>query len=121
MMAQLFPASVIVLTPATSANLGTGFDSLGLALRMYNRVVIEESGDDTLRPTIEVLGALGASLSTGPDNLFFLALALLFERKQAQLPVLRIWMIIDIPPGCGLGYSATALVGGLVAANELLH
>jgi len=121
MMAQVFPASVTVLTPATSANLGPGFDSLGLALRLYNRFVIEESGDDPLRPSIEVLGALGASLSTGPDNLFFRAFALLFERKQAQLPALRIRMIIDIPPGCGLGSSATAVVGGLVAANELLR
>src|SRR6266480_3346123 len=120
MMAQVFPASVTVLTPATSANLGPGFDSLGLALRLYNRFVIEESGDDPLRPSIEVLGALGASLSTGPDNLFFRAFALLFERKQAQLPALRIRMTIHIPPGCGLGSSATAVVGGLVAANELL-
>src|SRR5436190_1533626 len=120
-MAQVFPASVTVLTPATSANLGPGFDSLGLALRLYNRFVIEESGNDPLRPSIEVLGAPGASLSTGPDNLFFRAFALLFERKQAQLPALRIRMIIDIPPGCGLGSSATAVVGGLVAANELLR
>src|SRR6266496_5148321 len=121
MMAQVFPASVTVLTPATSANLGPGFDSLGLALRLYNRFVIEESGDDPLRPSIEVLGALGASLSTGPENLFFRAFALLFERQQAQLPALRIRMIIGIPPGCGLGSSATAVVGGLVAANELLR
>src|SRR3989442_1054943 len=120
-MAQVFPASVTVLTPATSANLGPGFDSLGLALRLYNRFVVEESGNDPHLPSIEVQGALGASLSTGPDNLFFRAFALLFERKQAQLPALRIRMIIDIPPGCGLGSSATAVVGGLVAANELLR
>lgn len=120
-MAQVFPASVTVLTPATSANLGPGFDSLGLALRLYNRFVIEEGGDDPLCPSIEVLGAPGASLSTGPDNLFFRAFALLFERQLALLPAVRIRMIIDIPPGCGLGSSATAVVGGLVAANELLR
>src|SRR5436309_4936531 len=120
-MAQVFPASVTVLTPATSANLGPGFDSLGLALRLYNRFVVEESGDDPLRPSIAVQGAPGASLSTGPDNLFFRAFALLFERKQVQLPALRIRMTINIPPGCGLGSSATAVVGGLVAANDLLR
>ena len=120
-MTQVFPASVTVLTPATSANLGPGFDSLGLALRLYNRFVIEESGDDPLHPSIEVLGALGASLSTDPDNLFFRAFALLFERQQTPLPAVRIRMTIDVPPGCGLGSSATAVVGGLVAANELLR
>src|SRR3989449_2343455 len=120
-MAQVFPASVTVLTPATSANLGPGFDSLGLALRLYNRFVVEESGNDPHLPSIEVQGALGASLSTGPDNLFFRAFALLFERKQVQLPAVRIRMMINMPPGCGLGSSATAVVGGLVVANELLR
>src|SRR2546421_3025593 len=120
-MAQVFPASVTVLTPATSANLGPGFDSLGLALRLYNRFVVEESGDDPLRPSIAVQGAPGASLSTGPDNLFFRAFALLFERQQVELPAVRIRMTITIPPGCGLGSSATAVVGGLVVANELLR
>src|SRR5436305_9852140 len=120
-MAQVFPASVTVLTPATSANLGPGFDSLGLALRLYNRFVVEESGNDPHLPSIEVQGALGASLSTGPDNLFFRAFASLFERKRVQLPAVRIRMMINIPPGCGLGSSATAVVGGLVVANELLR
>src|SRR5947209_4187392 len=120
-MARVFPASVTVLTPATSANLGPGFDSLGLALQLYNRFTVEESGTDPYLPTIEVQGALGADLSTSPDNLFFRAFALLFERQRIPLPAVRIRMTIHIPPGCGLGSSATAVVGGLVAANELLR
>src|SRR6266571_2929000 len=120
-MAQVFPASVTVLTPATSANLGPGFDSLGLALRLYNRFTVEVSGNDPLLPYIEVQGALGAGLSTGPDNLFFHSFALLYQRQQVELPAVRIRMTITIPPGCGLGSSATAVVGGLVAANELLR
>src|SRR5947207_1253353 len=120
-MALALPASVTVLTPATSANLGPGFDSLGLALQLYNRFFVEESGTDPQLPIIEVQGPLGASLSTGPDNLFFQAFALLFERQGATLPAVRIRMTINIPPGCGLGSSATAVVGGLVAANELLR
>jgi homoserine kinase len=119
--ASVFPATVNVLTPATSANLGPGFDSLGLALQLYNRFDVEESGDDPQHPIIEVVGALGAGLSTGPDNLFFRAFALLFERQQVELPTVRIRMSTNIPPGCGLGSSATAVVGGLVAANELLR
>jgi len=120
-MALVFPASVTVLTPATSANLGPGFDSLGLALQLYNRFQVEESGGDPHFPTIEVQGALGKSLSTGADNLFFRSFALLFERRQVQLPAVRIRMFIQIPPGSGLGSSATAVVGGLMVANEFLR
>lgn len=120
-MALVLPASVTVLTPATSANLGPGFDSLGLALQLYNRFEVEEAGGDPQHPDIEIEGALGAGLSTGPDNLFFRAFALLFERQQAELPAVRIRMTTNIPPGCGLGSSATAVVGGLMAANEWLR
>ncbi len=117
-MALVLPASVTVLTPATSANLGPGFDSLGLALQLYNRFEVVEHGDDPSHPLITVKGALGKDLSTGPDNLFFRSFALLFERLEIPLPSVRIFMTINVPPGCGLGSSATAVVGGLVAANE---
>lgn len=120
-MALVLPVSVTVRTPATSANLGPGFDSLGLALQLYNRFEVEEWRGDPQHPQIEVEGALGAELSTGSDNLFFRAFALLFERRQVDLPAVRIRMSISIPPGCGLGSSATAVVGGLVAANEWLR
>ena len=110
-----------VLTPATSANLGPGFDTLGLALQLYNRFDVEITDGDPRTPRIEIQGALGDKLSTGPDNLFFQAFALLFQRKGADLPAVKIRMSIAIPPGCGLGSSATAVVGGLVVANELLR
>ncbi len=115
------PISVAVLTPATSANLGPGFDTLGLALQLYNRFDVEIIEGDPWYPKIEVQGALGDQLSKGSDNLFFQAFALLFQRKHADLPAVKIRMSIAIPPGCGLGSSATAVVGGLVAANELLR
>jgi homoserine kinase len=120
-MALVLPVSVTVLTPATSANLGPGFDSLGLALQLYNRFEVEEWGSDPSRPLIEVQGDLGESLSTGADNLFFHSFALRFERVGVPVPSVRIRMTIHIPPGCGLGSSATAVVGGLVAANEWLR
>jgi homoserine kinase len=113
------PASVAVLTPATSANLGPGFDSLGLALQLYNRFDVEISNGDPEAPLIEVQGPLGKDLSVGPDNLFFRTFALLFQRKHMTLPAVKIRMSITIPPGCGLGSSATAVIGGLMAANEL--
>ena len=120
-MALVLPASVTVLTPATSANLGPGFDSLGLALQLYNRFEVVEHGDDPLHPSVTVKGELGKDLSMGPDNLFFRSFALLFEHLEVPLPSIRIHMSINVPPGCGLGSSATAVVGGLVAANEWLR
>jgi homoserine kinase len=117
-MALVLPVTVTVLTPATSANLGPGFDSLGLALQLHNRFEVEEWGSDPDHPAIEVIGALGAGLSTGPDNMFFQSFALLFQRLQLPVPSVRIRMVINIPHGCGLGSSATAVVGGLMAANE---
>ncbi|GCE13205.1 homoserine kinase [Tengunoibacter tsumagoiensis] len=120
-MALVLPVSVTVLTPATSANLGPGFDSLGLALQLYNRFEVEEAGSDPLQPTIEIRGSLGEGLSTGPDNLFFRSFSRLFEHVHLPLPAVRIRMTINIPHGCGLGSSATAVVGGLVAANEWLR
>jgi homoserine kinase len=114
------PTSITVLTPATSANLGPGYDSLGLALQLYNRFDVEIGGSDPFTPQIEVHGEHGVGLSTGPDNLFFRAFVLLFERRQLPVPPVKIRMTIAIPPGCGLGSSATAVVGGLMAANELL-
>ena len=120
-MGQIFPAEITVQIPATSANLGPGFDSLGLALQLYNRFVVEERGDDPDCPSIEVHGALGVGLSTGADNLFFRAFALLFERQRVDVPAIHVRMDIRVPPGCGLGSSATAVVGGLVVANQMLR
>ncbi len=120
-MVVALPSSVTVLVPATSANLGPGFDSLGLALQLHNRFEVEECDGDPLLPTIEVRGKLGEEISTGQDNLFFRSFALLFERLRFPLPSVRITMTIHIPPGCGLGSSATAVVGGLLAANEWMR
>jgi homoserine kinase len=119
-LALVKPVSVTVLTPATSANLGPGFDSLGLALQLYNRFKVQLAQGDAREPLIRIDGAHGAGLSSGADNLFFRSFAALYARQQVELPALEILMTIDIPPGCGLGSSATAVVGGLVAANALL-
>jgi len=120
-LALVKTVSVTVLTPATSANLGPGFDSLGLALQLYNRFEVQIGQGDPQQPVIRIEGPLGAGLSTGPDNLFFRAFASLYADRQAELPHVQISMTIAIPPGCGLGSSATAVVSGLVAANALLR
>lgn len=119
-MASGSSAVVTVLAPATSANLGPGFDSLGLALQQYNRFeVVEDLNLDPLLPHIEISGPLGVNLTRGADNLFFKAFAALFQQTGQQLSPVQIRMTINIPPGCGLGSSATAVVGGLVAAKAM--
>src|SRR5260370_1584490 len=113
------PTTVAVLTAATSANPGPGFGTLGLALQLYNRFDVEVVDGDPHCPQIIVQGALGKGLSTGPDNLFFRAFARLFQRRQIDLPAVKIRMSINISAGCGLGSTATAVVGCLAAAIEL--
>ncbi len=115
------PVSTSVLTPATSANLGPGYDSLGLALQLYNRFDVLVTPGDPQQPDIIIEGALGEGLSTGPHNLFFRAFSSLYAGRQVEMPHVQIRMVISIPHGCGLGSSATAVVGGLVAANEFLR
>src|ERR1700686_996216 len=101
-MALVLPVVVTVLTPATSANLGPGFDSLGLALQLYNRFEVLVLPGNPQEPLIQVEGLLGEELSTGPDNLFFRAFASLYADRQVQLPHVQIRMTINVPPGCGL-------------------
>jgi homoserine kinase len=120
-MAPVFPVAFTVLVPATSANLGPGFDSLGLALQLYNRFEVVEGGADPHHPVIQIEGTSGAGLPTGPENLFFRAFASVFSYKGVELPAVRIRMVVNIPPGSGLGSSATAAAGGVVAAAEFLR
>ena len=108
--------SLRVRVPATAANLGPGFDVLGLALALYNEFTVRP-GDAALRITIEG-GA--TSLPTGPSNLFYRAFAHLYAQVGQPVPPLDVTMHLRIPPGSGLGSSATAVVGGLLAANAWL-
>ncbi len=101
--------------PATSANLGAGFDVLGLALDLHNTFEISEA--DTT--TIEISGH-GEGLPRDDTNLFFKAFAYLYKRAGEDAPPLRIRIDAQIPSGKGLGSSATAVVGGLMAANAFL-
>jgi homoserine kinase len=104
-----------VSVPATSANLGPGFDVLGLALDLRNVFQVTPAA----RTTITIEGH-GAHLPTGQDNLFYKAFQQLHDLAGQQAPPLQIHMQLNVPPGKGLGSSATAVVGGLVAANAYL-
>src|SRR5260370_12196476 len=115
------PTTVAVLTAATSANPGPGFGTLGLALQLYNRFDVEVVDGDPHCPQIIVQGALGKGLSTGPDNLFFRAFALLFQLRQVDLPAAKIRMSINISAGSALGSTATPLAGNLPAPTQPLR
>lgn len=104
-----------VRVPATSANLGPGFDVLGLALDLHNVFTVEAT-DHTW---IEIEG-FGDELPHDETNLFYRAFCYLFDVVSESTPPLSVHMTLNIPPGKGLGSSATAVIGGLVAANEFL-
>lgn len=107
---------VKVKIPATSANLGPGFDCLGLALNLYNR--LEVHTDDKLR--IETEGDGAELIPSDASNLTYQAMKRAYEAAGRQCPGFFIRQINAIPLSRGLGSSASAIVGGLVAANALM-
>ncbi|MDR5709341.1 MAG: homoserine kinase [Armatimonadota bacterium] len=108
-------STIRVIVPASSANLGPGFDALGLALDIYNEV--EASLSD--HPRLTVHGEGEGLLPEDEENLVYRAARAVADAAGAEVAFcLRCWN--RIPLGRGLGSSAAAIVGGMVAANELL-
>jgi homoserine kinase len=113
---------VTVRTPATSANLGPGFDSLGLALALYDEVTVEATDDGHGDGVVEVVvEGEGAGAVPGDErHLVVRAIRAGLEYAGAGRPGLRLHCRNAIPHGRGLGSSASAVVSGLVAARGLL-
>ncbi len=109
--------SVTVTVPATTANLGPGFDCLGLALTLYNRVTMTDAAATF---TIHVTGEGAAWLPTDESNLVWQSAQRLFETVGKWPSGVQIEQENQIPAGSGLGSSAAAVVSGLVAANALV-
>ena len=109
-----------VLAPATTANLGPGFDCLGMALDVWNRIdVMSGMSGDGSGPMVEISGEGIGELGIGDDNLVHRAMAFLFNEADQEMPPVRIRCHNDIPLARGLGSSAAAIAGGLVAANAM--
>jgi homoserine kinase len=107
---------VRVRVPATTANLGPGFDCLGLALTLYNRIEAHEA--ESLRIDAEGEGA--GVIPRDASNLVYQAMKRAYAAAGRACPSLFIRQVNAIPFGRGLGSSAAAVVGGLAAANALM-
>ena len=101
--------------PATSANLGAGYDSLGLALDFYNQVNMEESD------SIDITTLDGVSIPTDKTNLVYKSASDLFKVCGKNLKGLKLEQTNNIPMARGLGSSSACIVAGLVGANTLLN
>ncbi len=112
------PDRVSVLAPATSANLGPGFDALGLAVQLYNEFDVVLRDDDELRIRVEGEGAGEVPLDR--RHLVVRAVREAFDRAGEKLPGLDLRCVNRIPHARGLGSSSSAIVGGVTAAAALL-
>lgn len=104
-----------VRVPATSANMGPGFDCLGVAVKLYNEIEIEETDSG-----IEIIQC-GAYTKNIPiqDNLVYKAMRKVFDLTGMEPKGLKIKINTSIPATRGLGSSAACIIGGLVGANAV--
>ncbi len=109
---------VTVSVPATTANLGVGFDCLGAALTMANRFQFAVV-DPATKLTITVSGEEASKVGIGENNLIYRSLLKLYQRIGQTPPSLHITIELGVPLARGLGSSATAIIGGLLGANHL--
>jgi len=106
---------VVVKVPATTANLGPGFDTLGMALSFYDE--LEVQAVDALDAQVEVIGEGQGEVPTGDENLVVKAIAYTFQYLRQPLPGLRLRAHNFIPHGRGMGSSGAAVVSGIMAAK----
>lgn len=107
---------ITIRVPATTANLGPGFDCIGLALDLWNEVQFE--ADDQI--TYRVTGEGASQLDNQPNNLLVEAFLRVYELCGRDAKGAAIRSQNQIPPSSGMGSSAAALVAGIFGANELL-
>jgi homoserine kinase len=110
--------SVLVKVPATTANLGPGFDTLGLALSLYDELSVTVR--DAPGATVEVRGVGEGTVPLDETNLVVRAIAHAFAHYGQPMPGLDLVAHNVIPHGRGLGSSGAAIVSGIMAAKGLL-
>ncbi|MDZ7964300.1 MAG: homoserine kinase [Nostoc sp. DedSLP03] len=110
-------STITVTVPATTANLGPGFDCIGAALKLYNEFKFTRLEEGGL--TIDVTGTEAQRVQTDESNLLYQAFVKFYQHIEQTPPTVKIEIKLGVPLARGLGSSATAIVGGLVAANQL--
>lgn len=103
-----------IQVPATSANLGSGFDSLGIALSMYNQVWMEEFDG------IAITSKDAVAVPTDQSNLIYWSASYLYKECGRRFPGLKLVQENNIPMTRGLGSSSACIVAGLLGANRFL-
>ena len=105
-----------VKVPASTANLGPGFDSIGLALDLYLTITVSPASEWS----VEYDDSSYQQLPCGTDNLIVSTAQAVAERYDKRLPSAKLRVETDIPLGRGLGSSASAIAGGIELADHLL-
>jgi len=101
--------------PATSANVGSGFDSLGLAVTLYNEIHLEEYDGLSIRALD------GVNIPLDETNLVYTTIKSMFELCGKPFYGVRFGQLNNIPLSRGLGSSSACIIGGLLAANHLMN
>jgi len=112
-------STISVIVPATTANIGPGFDCIGSALTMYNQFYFTKEEKSKSQLDIYVIGKEADKVKCDHNNLVYKAFTYLYRHIGEPLPIISIKIKLGIPLSKGLGSSATAIVGGLIGANEL--
>ncbi|MFV0313612.1 MAG: homoserine kinase [Anaerotignum sp.] len=105
-----------IQVPATSANMGPGFDCIGVALELYNHLWVETLPEGL---KIEVKREQEIEIPTDESNLIYQTMKYYYDQKGLPMPGVHLIQEDYIPMVRGLGSSAACIIGGLVAANEL--
>jgi homoserine kinase len=113
------PRRVAVKVPATTANLGPGFDTLGLALSVYDELDVQVRDEPGAHVTVHGVGA--GEVPTDESNLVVSSMAYTFEAMGRRMPGVHVTAHNTIPHGRGLGSSGAAVVSGIMAAKGLLQ
>ena len=107
---------VMVKVPASTANLGSGFDSIGMALQRYTIIKMKRAKETQFH----FVGEQQRGLPNNKQNLIYQAADYLCKQAKVETPELEIEVESDIPLARGLGSSGSAIIGGMVAVNALL-
>jgi homoserine kinase len=112
-MKILMSKSYKIKVPATSANLGPGFDCIGIALNLYNEFIIKKSSEYKYKNILDKF--------CNEDNLFIKSAKCVYQYYQMDEIKFELEIIENVPISRGLGSSATCIIGGLIAGFLMLE